>query len=221
MRPRWSHDEAMAWSGAPCAWRDAFRHLGYFWNLFFCLLAVGVEWSECGCGQSSALWDKTRSFWHIQSFTFPRAREWAKWTSKRTSEHSGGRERSEQSRAREQVSVKVNKWVVEANERTDERVAQYLRLYSCSFHTTVQWACFQVRHNGTKCPKKAKKTTQSRQRERKTDTILRFFSNTRKYLSLRSFSFFLFDRKQASSLTYFSFLLRKRIWFGIHRCSHF
>ena len=40
----------------------------------------------------------------IQSFTVPRAREWAKWASERTSERSGGRERSEQSGASERVS---------------------------------------------------------------------------------------------------------------------
>ena len=31
----------------------------------------------------------------------------------------------------------VNEWVVRANEQTDERVAQYLHLYSCLFQTTV------------------------------------------------------------------------------------
>ena len=36
-----------------------------------------------------------------QKFTFPRAREWAKWASKRMSERSGGREWSEQSGASE------------------------------------------------------------------------------------------------------------------------
>ena len=40
----------------------------------------------------------------IQSFTVPQAREWAKWASERTSERSGGRERSEQSGASERVS---------------------------------------------------------------------------------------------------------------------
>ena len=39
-----------------------------------------------------------------QKFTFPRAREWAKWASERTSERSGGRERIEQSGAIERVS---------------------------------------------------------------------------------------------------------------------
>jgi len=39
-----------------------------------------------------------------QYFTFPRAREWAKWASERTIERSGGREWSKQSRASEQVS---------------------------------------------------------------------------------------------------------------------
>ena len=42
-----------------------------------------------------------------QKFTFPWAREWAKWA-------------------------------VRANERTDERGAQYLSLYSCLFQTTVR-----------------------------------------------------------------------------------
>ena len=34
----------------------------------------------------------------------------------------------------------ANEWAVRANERTDERVAQYLRLYSCLFQTTVPWS---------------------------------------------------------------------------------
>ena len=32
----------------------------------------------------------------------------------------------------------VSEWAVRANERTDERVAQYLRLHSCLFQTTVR-----------------------------------------------------------------------------------
>ena len=43
-----------------------------------------------------------------QKFTFPWAREWA------------------------------NEWAVRANERTDGRAVQYLRLYSCLFQTIVQ-----------------------------------------------------------------------------------
>ena len=50
------------------------------------------------------LWDKTRSFWDIQSFTFPKAREWAKWVSKQMSERSGARDQSEQGGASERVS---------------------------------------------------------------------------------------------------------------------
>ena len=54
--------------------------------------------------------------------TVPRARE-------RVSERSGARERIEQCGASEQVSKaeQTNESVVRANERTDERVAQYLR----------------------------------------------------------------------------------------------
>ena len=37
------------------------------------------------------------------------------------------------------VSERANEWAVRAKERTDERVAQHLRLYSCLFQTTVQW----------------------------------------------------------------------------------
>ena len=50
-----------------------------------------------------------------QYFTFPRAREWAKWASERTSERSGGRERSEQSGASE--------WVSGASERANGRAS--------------------------------------------------------------------------------------------------
>ena len=46
----------------------------------------------------------------------------------------------------------TNKWSVQVNERTDERVAQYLRLGSCLFQTTVQ--CFHIPANTTSplCP---------------------------------------------------------------------
>ena len=54
------------------------------------------------------LWCKTRSFWNI----------------KNSLSHERGSKRSE--------------WAVRANERTDERVAQYLRLYSYLFQTTVE-----------------------------------------------------------------------------------
>ena len=33
----------------------------------------------------------------------------------------------------------ANELALRANKRTDERVAQYLRLYSCLFQTTVPW----------------------------------------------------------------------------------
>ena len=35
------------------------------------------------------------------------------------------------------VNEQANEWAVRVNERTDERVTQYLRLYSCLFQTTV------------------------------------------------------------------------------------
>ena len=50
-----------------------------------------------------------------QKFTFPQAREWAKWASERTSERSGGRERSEQSGASE--------WVSSASEQANGRAS--------------------------------------------------------------------------------------------------
>ena len=59
-------------------------------------------------GATIPLWDKTRSFWDINN----------------SLSHERGSERSE--------------WAVRVNERTDERVAQYLRLDSCLFQTTVQ-----------------------------------------------------------------------------------
>ena len=45
--------------------------------------------SDCTVGQIQVIL-------RHQKFTFPRAREWAKWASKQTSERSGGREQSEQ-----------------------------------------------------------------------------------------------------------------------------
>ena len=61
---------------------------------------------------SVALWDKTRSFWDI----------------KNSLSHERGSERSE----------RANEWAVRANKRTDERVAQYLRLDSWLIQTTVR-----------------------------------------------------------------------------------
>ena len=52
---------------------------------------------QCDMGQNQVIL-------RHQKFTFPRARKWAKWASKRMSELSGGHERSEQSRASERVS---------------------------------------------------------------------------------------------------------------------
>ena len=68
----------------------------------------------------------------IQSFTVPRAREWAK----RASAAEGASEASS--------PEQVNKWAVQANERTDERVAQYFSLYSWLFSTIVA-SCYALR----------------------------------------------------------------------------
>ena len=62
----------------------------------------------------------------IQSFTFPQAREWAKWASEQTSERS----------SKESSAEQANEWAVRANEQTDKRVAQYLRPDSWFFWTT-------------------------------------------------------------------------------------
>ena len=54
-----------------------------------------------------ALWSKTGKNTDklaIQSFTVPRVREWAKWTSEQTSDRSGAREQSEQGGASKRVS---------------------------------------------------------------------------------------------------------------------
>ena len=58
-----------------------------------------------------ALWDKTRWGWDIKSITFPRAKGWVKWASKRTSEHSGARKRSEQCGARKRTSEQTSEWL--------------------------------------------------------------------------------------------------------------
>ena len=59
----------------------------------------------------------------IQSFTVPQAWEWAK-----------GAEGASEASGPEQV----NKWAVQANEQTDEQVAQYLNLYFWLFWPTLQ-----------------------------------------------------------------------------------
>ena len=56
--------------------------------------------------------------------------------SKRVSAEEGASEASSPEQASE--------WAVRANEQTDERVAQYLRLDSCLFKTTVQRVAHQV-----------------------------------------------------------------------------
>ena len=55
--------------------------------------------------------------------------------SKRISERSGAREQGEQCGVSKQVSGASE----QVNERTDERVAQYLRLGSGFFWTIVEW----------------------------------------------------------------------------------
>ena len=43
------------------------------------------------CWICCAPWDKTRSFWDIESFTFPRARKWVSdWASERANEQTSG-----------------------------------------------------------------------------------------------------------------------------------
>ena len=70
------------------------RTIGWPFGLPLMLLALTL-WSKI---------EKNTDKIAIQSFTVLRAREWAKWASERTSERSGGRERSKQSRASERVS---------------------------------------------------------------------------------------------------------------------
>ena len=65
----------------------------------------------------------------IQSLTVPRAREWAKWASKQTSERSGARKQSEQGRASKHVGG-ASKWA-------NRLVALYFSLYSWQFWTKV------------------------------------------------------------------------------------
>ena len=67
----------------------------------------------------------------IGSFTFPQAREWAKWASERTSERYEWMSKTS--------SVEhAHKWVVQKNEQTNERVAKYFSLDSWLFLTIVQ-----------------------------------------------------------------------------------
>ena len=71
----------------------------------------------------------------IQSFTVPRARAWAKWASERTSERSGGRERSEQSRASERVSGASER----ANGRASGTVLQSVFLAVIDHSASMTW----------------------------------------------------------------------------------
>ena len=61
-----------------------------------------------------------------QKFNFPQAREWAKWASA----VEGASEASSPEQAKE--------WAVRANERTDERVAEYFSLFSWLYWPTMQ-----------------------------------------------------------------------------------
>ena len=78
-----------------------------------------------------ALWDKTRSFWDIKNSL---SHEWGSERSERASKRVNAAEGTSKASSTEQA----NEWVVRANERTDERVGPYLRLYSCLFQTTVR-----------------------------------------------------------------------------------
>ena len=103
--------------GARCPTKgEVFRFL-----FFSSLYPKSLRWcSEGSCWRCAIildgpLWSKIEENTDkiaIQSFTVLRAREWAKWASERTSERSGGRERSKQSGA--------NKGLSGASERTSE-----------------------------------------------------------------------------------------------------
>ena len=74
----------------------------------------------------------------IQSFTVPWARKWAKWASKRTSECSGGRERSEQSGASEKE--------IGASEQANGRASgPVLTSWFLAFPDHCELVCLSVR----------------------------------------------------------------------------
>ena len=104
-------------------------------DAFYC--PPGVVVYNVARRKETALWDKTRSFWDIKnSLSHERGSERSEWASERVSAAEGASEASSPEQA--------NEWAVRANEQTDERVAQYLLLFSCLFHTTVR----QMVHDG-------------------------------------------------------------------------
>ena len=87
------------------------------------------DWMSKPAGDN-ALWDNTKSFWDIKnSLSHERGSEQSERASERVSAAEGASEASS--------LVQAIEWAVQANKLTDERVAQYLRHYSCLFHTTV------------------------------------------------------------------------------------
>ena len=58
----------------------------------------------------SALWDKTRSFWDIQSFIFPWTWEWVREQSSKWAQQSAKAKRTQRSKSCEQTSERTSKW---------------------------------------------------------------------------------------------------------------
>ena len=111
-------------------------------------------WLWCGTSHVTASCDRdhrtmgqNQGILRHQKITFPRAREWAKWASKRTSERCGGRKQSEQSVASEGVSGE-SEWVSVASERANGRASGPVRLDSYLFQTTVHWRRAQALERG-------------------------------------------------------------------------
>ena len=69
--------------------------------------------TSANAAAATALWGKTRSFWDIESFTFPRARE---WVSKRTKEWAQRSKRAKRAVSSKQMSVRCEK----TSKRTSE-----------------------------------------------------------------------------------------------------
>jgi len=86
----------------------------YQWGTSFCNLSG--RWEMIFCVKTKSVWSKTENNTDkiaIQSFTVPRAREWAKWASERT-----------ERRARVKRAIR-SKQTSERCERTSERTSEW------------------------------------------------------------------------------------------------
>ena len=100
-----------------------------------CVNFPGAEWTLLYSRRGTLHYGTKPGHFETSINHFPTSKGVSKVSERASERVSRGREQSKQSWASEWVSGGSK----QANERKDERVAQYLHLYSCLFKTTMLW----------------------------------------------------------------------------------